>query len=135
MTFARKLRSDRSGSAAIEFAVAVPVLISIIWGIFQVAILYRANAGMQHALGEGARLATVWDPTTGAPTTDTEIQAKITSHEFGVDGGSWSAPSITTDTNANTKLIEVTYSQPTDFLFFYGPTVSITKSKLVYLST
>jgi Flp pilus assembly protein TadG len=129
MRLARKFADDRAGSAAVEFAVAFPVLIMFIWGIFQVAILYRANAGMQHALGEGARLATIW-PTPS----DTEIQAKITAHEFGVDGGTWSTPSITTDTDARTKLIQVTYSQPTDFLFFTGPTVSITKSKLVYLA-
>ena len=135
MTLARKLAADGGGSAAIEFAIAVPVLISLIWGIFQVAIIYRANAGMQHALGEGARLATVWDPTTNAPTTDAQIQAKITSHKFGVDGGTWTTPTIETDNTAKTKLITVTYSQPTDFLFFQGPTVSLTRSKLVYLST
>ncbi|MBA2771715.1 MAG: pilus assembly protein [Sphingomonas sp.] len=130
MRFTRKLAADRAGSTAVEFAVAVPILVTLIWGIFQVAILYRANAGMQHALGEGARLATIF-PTPG----DEDIQAKITSHKFGVDGGTWSTPSITTDTVAQTKSITVTYSQPTDFLFFQGPTVSLTRSKLVYLST
>ena len=133
MRIVRKLAGDRSGLAAVEFAVGFPVLILFIWGIFQVALLFRANAGMQHALGEGARLATVW-PTP----TDAEIQAKITSHKFGLDGsthgGTWSTPSITTSTAANTKLITVTYSQPTNFLFFSGPNVSITKSKLVYLA-
>lgn len=133
MKLARKLAGDRSGMAAVEFAVAFPVLILFIWGIFQVALLYRANAGMQHALGEGARLATIW-PTP----TDTTIQAKITSHKFGLDGsthgGTWGTPTITTDTTANTKLIQVTYNQPTHFLFFSGPTVSLTRSKLVYLA-
>ncbi len=130
MKFVRKLTADRSGSSAIEFAIAVPVLVMFIWGIFQVAILYRANAGMQHALGEGARLATLF-PTPS----DDAIQSKITSHKFGLDGGTWGTPSIATDTSAQTKAITVTYSQPTDFLFFQGPTVSLTRSKLVYLST
>ena len=57
------------------------------------------------------------------------------SGKFGLDNGTWGTPTITTDTTANTKLITVTYSQPTDFLFFTGPTVSLTRSKLVYLST
>ena len=129
MTFARKLGRDPTGSAAIEFAVAVPILVALIWGIIQVALVYQANAGMQHALGEGARLATLW-PTPS----DSAIQAKITAHEFGVEGGTWSTPTITTDTAAKTKLIQVSYSQPTDFLFFQGPTVSLSKSKLVYLA-
>ena len=126
----RKLAGDRSGSTAVEFAVAVPVLVSFVWGIFQVGLLYRANAGMQHALGEAARFATIW-PTPS----DTAIQAKITSGKFGLNNGTWGTPTIQTDTTANTKLITVTYSQPTDFLFFQGPTVSLTRSKLVYLST
>ncbi|MEJ7776334.1 MAG: TadE family protein [Sphingomicrobium sp.] len=130
MTFVRKLAADRAGSSAIEFAIAVPVLVSFIWGIFQVGILYRANAGMQHALGEAARFTTIF-PTPS----DSEIQTKITSGKFGLDNGTWSTPTITTDTTAQTKLISVTYSQPTDFLFFPGPTVPLTRSKLVYLST
>lgn len=130
MRFAGKLAADRAGSSAIEFAVAVPILVTFIWGIFQVAILYRANAGMQHALGEAARYATIY-PTPS----DSQIQTKITDGKFGLDDGTWSTPSITTDTIAQTKLISVTYSQPTNFLLFPGPTVSLTREKLVYLST
>lgn len=130
MSFVRKVAADRAGSAAIEFAIAVPVLVSLIWGIFQVAILYRANAGMQHALGEAARYATIY-PTPS----DEQIQQKITSGKFGLEGGTWGTPTITTDTLADTKLITVSYSHPTEFLFFDGPTVSLTRSKLVYLST
>lgn len=126
----RQLAGDRSGSGAIEFAIALPVLVMFMWGIIQVALVHRASAGMQHALGEAARLATIY-PTPS----DAEIQARITDKKFGVDNGTWSTPTITTNAAAGTKLIEVTYSQPTDFLFFNGPTVSITRSKLVYVAT
>lgn len=131
-----QLLGDRRGSAAIEFVVAVPILVSIIWGIFQVGILYQANAGMQHALGEGARLATICAPsgTTCGPPSDAEIQSKITSAKFGLANGTWGTPQITTDTSAKTKTISVTYSQPTDFLFFQGPTVTLSASKVVYLA-
>lgn len=125
----RQLIADRSGSSAIEFAIAVPVLVMMIYGMFQVGILYRANAGMQHALGEAARLATIY-PTP----TDTQIQSKITSTKFGVAGGTWGTPSIATDTTTKTKTISVTYSQPTDFLFLPGPTVNLSASKVVYLA-
>lgn len=124
-----QLLGDRKGSAAIEFVVAIPILVLMIWGIFQIGILYQANAGMQHALGEGARLATVW-PTR----TDAEIQSKITSAKFGLANGTWGTPQIVTDTTAKTKTISVTYSQPTDFLFFQGPTVTLSASKVVYLA-
>lgn len=126
----RQLLNDRTGSSAIEFAVAVPVLVTIIWGMFQVGILYQANAGMQHALGEAARYATLF-PTPS----DSQIQEKITSARFGVGSGTWGTPEITTDDTTMTKTITVTYSQPMHFLFFPGPTVNLSANKVIYLAT
>ena len=121
------LKSDARGVAATEFALAVPILISLIWGMFQVGLMFEANAGVQHALGMAAREATIW-PTPS----DATIQAKITSSKFGVGNGTWNTPTIATNTATRTKTITVSYTQPTDFLFFAGPTVTITKSKVVY---
>ena len=129
MTRFRQLIADRAGSSAVEFAVSVPVLVMLIWGIAQVGLLYEANAGMQHALGEGARMATIY-PTP----TDTQIQTKITSAKFGLGNGTWGTPTIVTDNTTKTKTITVTYSQPTDFLFLPGPNVSLSASKVVYLA-
>ena len=58
------LGRDECGAAAVEFALCVPILVSMIYGIFEFSQLYWANAGMQHALGEGARLATLYDAST-----------------------------------------------------------------------
>jgi len=129
MTRFRKLRSDQAGSAAVEFVVAAPVLVSMLWGIFQFAILLQANAGMQHALGEGARLATIF-PTPS----ETAIQLKITSAKFGVGNGTWDTPVISYP-EAGTMQIDVSYRQPLDFLFFPGPTVDLSASKRVYLAS
>ena len=129
MTRFRQLIADRAGSSAIEFAVSVPVLVMLIWAIAQVGLLYEANAGMQHALGEGAGMATIY-PTP----TDTQIQTKITSAKFGLGNGTWGTPTIVTDNTTKTKTITVTYSQPTDFLFLPGPNVSLSASKVVYLA-
>jgi Flp pilus assembly protein TadG len=132
----RNLR-DQSGSAAIEFAIAVPVLVTIIWGIFQIAIVLQANAGMQQALGEGARYATIFDTTTNARPTDDEISAKITAAKFGVGGGTWHTPSIddSNETDDGYILISVQYDVPTNFLLFQGPTVTLSHSKRVYTQT
>lgn len=117
-------RSD--GSAAIEFAIGVPVLVLMIFGMFQLGIVLQANAGMQHALGEAARYATLF-PTP----TDSELQARITSKRFGLGNGTWGEPTITTDTG--TKTITVTYTQPLDWIYF-TTTVDLTKTKVVHLS-
>lgn len=126
---------DRKGSSAVEFALAVPVLVSMIWGVFQVSMILEANAGMQNALGQAARYATVYrTDTSDHRPTDSDISAKITSYKFGVSKGTWGTPVIVTNTANATKTITVSYSQPMDFLFFTGPTVTLTKTKLVYMA-
>ena len=126
-------RMGERGSAVVEFAFAAPVLVMMIWGMFQVFVVYQANAGMKHALGEAARYATIF-PTPN----DSQLQAKITSSKFGVANGTWGTPVIdntyAAPANGGYKVITVTYSQPTDFLMFAGPTVTLTDSKKVYLS-
>ena len=73
------LRRNDRGAAAIEMALALPILVSMIYGLFQVGLLYQANAGMQHALGEGARLATLCIPsgTTCNSPSDTQIKFRM----------------------------------------------------------
>jgi Flp pilus assembly protein TadG len=133
-----QLLRERRGSAAVEFAFALPVLIVMIWGMFQIGILFQANAGMQHALGEGARYATLCTNITAtgcsAPT-DAQIQSKITAAQFGLGNGTWTTPTIESDTTTNSKTITVSFEQPTSFLLFDGPTVTLTQSKVVYLSS
>jgi hypothetical protein len=141
MTLIRKLRRDQTGSAAIETAVGLPVLVLFIWGIFQVGVALQAIAGIQHGLGEGARYATICltpNPITGCATpTDTQIKDRIKSKVFGVGVGTFSEPSITTPaTTACTgcRDASVTFSMPMSFLFFNGPTINITRSKRIYLA-
>ena len=133
MTMCRKLRTDEQGTAVIEMAIAVPVLTLFIYGIFVVGQLFQASAGMQHALGEAARLATIY-PTPS----DADLQAKMTAKKFGTKSGTLSALQIANgDAGAGVnpyKDLTLTYTQPTDFLFFDGPTVSLTRTKRVYLA-
>lgn len=134
MTLRRAILSDHEGSAAIEFAIAIPILIMMMWGMFQVSLLLEANAGVEQALGEGARYATIYKTATNARPTNDEILNKITAAKFGVAGGTWQTPTINTanETADGYITINVEYDVPTDFLFFQGPNVSITKSKRVY---
>lgn len=123
-----RLVRDCRGAGLIEFALILPVLVLFIYGIFVVGQLFEANAGMQHALGEGARYATLY-PTPS----DTAIRTKILSSTFGTGDGTFTAPPPTSGTGY--KDLSVTYSVATDFIFFDGPTVTITKTKRVYLAS
>lgn len=129
-----KIRDER-GAAAIELAFALPVLVLFIYGIFVTGQLIAANAGMQNALGQGARYATLClNPTTSGCTlpTDTDIQSKISAGLFGTGSGTWSTPTIDRHDTDHYLTIQVSYKQKLDFLFFPGPTVTLTRSKKVY---
>jgi len=129
-----RLASDRGGASAIELALALPVLITMIYGIFTLGQLFEADASVQHALGEGVRYATLClNPTSSGVCTiptDTQITTKITSKLFGPAAGL--TPTITTDTTAKTKTITLTYTTTPNFLLFNGPSVTMTRSRVVY---
>jgi len=127
----RRLLKDERGANLVEFAIAVPVLVFFIYGIFTIGLLYQANAGVQHALGEAARYATIF-PTP----TDDQIRARVAARKFGTGTGTLGQLQIADNNSGGPgtryKTLTLSYSQATNFLFFQGPTVTITKSKRVY---
>ena len=131
-TFKRLLR-DESGANIVEFAIALPILTLFIYGIFTIGMLFQASAGMQHALGEASRLATIW-PTPN----DDQLRAMVADKKFGTGRGTLSALGIVNHQTAGVtdyKTLTLTYSQPTNFLFFAGPNITISRSKRVYLAS
>ena len=136
-----RIRRNEDGAAAVEFALAVPILTTFIYGIAQLGMLFQASAGMQHGLGEAARLGTLCVNISaagcGVPT-DAQLTARVTATVYGTQRGTLGALSITpSPTTATTQYrdLSLTYTQPTDFLFFAGPNVTLTRTKRVYLAT
>jgi Flp pilus assembly protein TadG len=138
----RRIHRDEQGVAIIEMALSLPILITMIYGIFTLGQLFEANAGMQHALGEGARYGTLCTSLSVSGTTtmctlpsDTEIRDTITSKLFGTASGTFDTPTVDSSTSpSGYKTITVTYHQTMNFLLFTGPTITATRSKRVYLA-
>ena len=143
-----RLSRDQRGAAAVEMAFALPVLVVMLYGFVQLAEVYRAVAGMQQALGEGARFATLCasqgptgcaapSPGTGTTPAAGTIKAKIYSSVYGIGPGTFNVadPVAGTSGTATYYDLSVTYSQPTNLLFFPGPTMSLTRNKRVWIST
>jgi Flp pilus assembly protein TadG len=135
-----RLARDQRGAAAVEMAFAVPVLVVMLWAFVQLAEVYRAVAGIQQALGQGARYATLClTPTINGCTAPTGAQIKtvINTSVYGIGPGTFNVPDPVAGTSGTAKYYDltVTYSQPTNLLFFPGPTMSLSRSKRVWLST
>lgn len=139
MTKQTNLKQSEDGAAAIEMAIAVPVLILFLIGIFSFGQVLEAQAGMQHALGEGARLGTLClNPATGGSCTlpsSTQIRDRVNSKLFGTSNGTFDSPAVdTTTATSGYVTITVTYHQAMNFAFFSIPSMTFTQSKLVYLA-
>lgn len=130
-----RLRRDQNGAAVIEMAFALPALIIMMWVIVQLGLVFRAMSGIQHGLGEGARVATVYSNKTIAQR-KTDVRNKITAAVFGIGPGNFQIddPAQGTQDGANYFDLRVTYSQNTDLLLIPGPTINVSRSKRVWIS-
>jgi Flp pilus assembly protein TadG len=135
----RLVRND-DGAAAIEMAFALPILIVLIWMFVQLAEIYRAMSGIQQALGQGARYATLClNPGTGGCSVPTAAQVKTTINNavYGIGPGTFTVADPTSGSDGGTGHyydLKVTYSQPTSLLLFPGPTVNVSRSKRVWVA-
>ena len=132
MRLLANLRRDKRGAAVIEMAFALPALIIMMWVIIQLGLVFRAMSGIQHGLGEGARYATLYPKPT-----DTLIKKKISDTVYGIGPGSFTIPTPTSGVadGANYLDLKVTYTQATDLLLLRGPTITVSRSKRVWIAT
>ena len=135
----RPLSRNEKGAATVEMAFALPALIVLIWIFVQLAQVYRAMAGIQQALGEGARFATLClNPSAAGcavPTAD-QVKTKVTDTVYGIGPGTFTVPTPTSGTDGTGHYYDLTveYSQPTTLLLFPGPTIDVTRSKRVWIA-
>jgi hypothetical protein len=132
MRYLVKITRDRRGAAAIEMAFALPALIVMMWMIVQLGLVFRAMSGIQHGLGEGARMATLFPK----PSDDT-IHDRIEAAVYGIGPGHFDIadPVPGTADGANYMDLEVTYTQETDLLIIPGPDISVSRSKRVWIAS
>ena len=135
----RRLATDEHGAAVVEIAFALPALVVLIWMVAQLGLVYRAMSGIQHALGQGARLATLCIPnSTGCDRpTDAVIKTQISNAVYGIGPGSFtiSDPVEGTSGGGHYLDLKVSYTQSTNLIFLQGPTITVSKAKRVWVAT
>ena len=122
---------DDKGAAVIEMALAIPILLELLWVVFQGGLIFRAMSGIQHGLGEGARYATLYPQPSNS-----QIYSKISDAVYGIGPGSFTidAPLPGTADGANYLDLRVSYTQETNLLVVPGPTITVSRSKRVWVS-
>jgi len=107
----RRARSGDDGAAAVEFALVVPLLLLVVFGIVAFGLLLFAQISATHAAREGARLAAVgvndcddWrtevdDRAGGADTTQITLALSNSDGDAAIDPGDTATVNITFATN------------------------------------
>lgn len=126
---AAALARAQDGIAAAEFAMMAPLLLLLLFMVLNLGLLFEAYNGVQHAVGEGARLATLYPRPT-----DSQITTTIQDAQFGLDPALVSAPTYSHGTNSGIAYVDVTltYNAPINFPLFNLPAVALTYSKRAY---
>lgn len=117
------------GATAIEFALVAPAFVALIMGIAQLGLLFFANAGLNNALAEGARLATLFPRPTAQ-----NVKDQIDAGEFGLNPAGLSAPIVNYNVTASPNYadIQMSYTTNLNFIVYQRP-ITLTHSRRVYL--
>jgi Flp pilus assembly protein TadG len=126
--FLRLLR-DRTGTAVIEFAIAGPVIVLLLMGIFQLGMLGLARAGLAQGVESGARFATIYPRPT-----DSEISAKILAHDYGMIANGITAPTFVHGTTNGSAYVDITmrYTVRLNFGFYRTSPLQLTYTRRAY---
>lgn len=109
-----RLLRDEGGVAALEFAIAGPLVLVFAVGTIQLGMALFAQAGLRNAVENGARYATIY-PTPS----DSAISNRILSGAEGLDPAKITGPTIRHGTSNGQPYIDIsmTYDFPMHFPF------------------
>lgn len=124
-----RLAKDGEGIAAAEFALMAPLVLLLIFMVINIGLLFESYNGVQHAVGEGARYATIYPRPS-----DDQITTVIQNAQFGLDPQYVSAPSYSHGTSNGIAYVDVTlsYQAPVSFPLFTLPAVPLSYTKRAY---
>lgn len=117
------------GAAAVEFALAAPVIVLFLLGFLQIGMLGMAKAGLGQAVEAGARYATIYPRPT-----DAQISAKILAGGYGMRSAGIVGPTLSHGTSSGSPFVDITmtYRQTLDFGFFTLGSVELTHTRRAY---
>lgn len=128
--FAR-LRRDRRGVTAIEFAMIAPFFIFLIVAVLQLGGYFYAHTALRNAVSEGARYATIFPRPTEAAVVSW-IEARRAP-----GGGTWGTPTVvySRDTSSGTwrATISMTYTTSFDFILYKWRNVQLNYSRQAHV--
>jgi Flp pilus assembly protein TadG len=129
--YQRDLFVRTEGAAAVEAALALPVLFAFIGAIFMLGNLLLAQASVDHATGEAARFSTIYPTPSKA-----EIEAKARGALFDNHKDAVREVTVTMGVDADGRKyadIAIIYDFPLISWFMQGSAQTLTQSRRTYM--
>lgn len=130
-TISASLKADRRGSAAIEFAIAGPIFLLVVFGCIQFGRASLARSGLEQAVESGARYATLYPRPS-----DSAIKSKVKAKAYGLDPTKIVGPNIAYGTNNGMPFAEIsmTYKFDLNLPFSSNQTIDLFYKRRAYLN-
>lgn len=127
----RRLARNTSGLAAIEFAIAAPVVFTLIFGIWNTGLVLFADNSVRSAVETGARQATIFPRPTEA-----QIRQVVNDRYSGPRIGAISGPTLVYGVRNGAPVVTITmsYTHTTTLPFLDIPPVVLQHQRTAYLA-
>lgn len=132
---ASKLVADCRGASILEFALVAPALLAMLVGIPMLGVLFYAQAGLRSTVEDAARYATTWPKPS-----QSDIEARIASKQFGMNPGNIVGPTVTftagtTGTSGSPNYVTITMGYNMTINYVLGTTtVALSETRRAYVS-
>ena len=108
--------TDRRGTAAVEFALVVPVLLLVTLGVIDTGRMMWVASTLDHAAREGARYARLRGAESSHPVTDRNVEAYVRNRAVGMNADVVSVAVTWSPNNYSGSSVTVRVSASFDFL-------------------
>ena len=90
-TLSRRSKNDESGAAAVEFAIVLPILLLLVFGIIEFGLLFNRFISVTHAAREGVRVAALTGDMLAGETAGEQSAPDLVS-PIDCTGDNWTVP-------------------------------------------
>lgn len=131
MRLLKNICASKRGAAVVEFAIVMPLILTLIFGIWNIGIILFAQNGVTHAVEAGARYATIYPRPN-----ESQIKEFINERYYGPEKGVISGPTLTYGVINNSPIltIRMSYTHETSVPFIKISPISLSHERTTYLA-
>jgi Flp pilus assembly protein TadG len=127
-----RLLPDTRGATTLEFALALPLLATLMVGFLQFAIVMHTSGGIRHALGEGLRFAKVNPAATAQQVVDETRASLVAIDPAGIAGINFTRG---VQNGGQFGRLTITYQARPVVPFIPDRVITLSETKQIYLQS